>query len=257
MVRSPRAFMKIADSAVESPSMRWQKLQSTASRVSALRTRSPLSSSPAGPPIGPASAARPPSRAIATAAFAAQPPLTTKNPLACTLPSGCGNSSTRNTSSRTMMPAHKMRGAPLLRAAVSAKDIATVLDITADDVMRDSDRRRRGQASRMLAPEHCRQFVALEPAGVLQFLAIDHDGIGQRFGVAADHDGRRKRPRLRREIFDAADSDADFFQHFATHRFLDRFAGLRKAGKTRPHGRRETRRAAEHATLAGNRQHDD
>ena len=106
-------------------------------------------------------------------------------------------------------------------------------------------------------PEHRRQFVALEPAGILQFLAIDHDGIGQRLGVAADHDRRRKRPRLRREIFHAADSDADFFQHFAAHRFLDRFAGLGKAGETRPHGRRETRRAAEHAALAGNRQHDD
>ena len=70
----------------------------------------------AGPPIGPASAARPPSRAMATAAFAAQPPLTTKNPSACALPSGGGNSSTRNTSSSTMMPAQRMRGAAAARA---------------------------------------------------------------------------------------------------------------------------------------------
>src|ERR1700734_1934473 len=179
--------MKIADSAVESPSMRWQKLQSTFSRVSALRTRSPLSSSPAGPPIGPASAARPPSRAIATAALAAQPPLTTKNPLACTLPSGCGNSSTRNTSSSTIMPLHRMRG-----ARPSAEDIAAILDEAADDVMGDGDRRRRGQALRMLAVEHRRQFFAVEPARVFQLVAVDDDGVGQRFGNAADHDRGRE-----------------------------------------------------------------
>src|SRR5580698_6470400 len=196
MVRSPRAFMKIADSAVESPSMRWQKLQSTASRVSALRTRSPLSSSPAGPPIGPASAARPPSRAIATAALAAQPPLTTKNPLACTLPSGFGNSSTRNTSSSTMMPVQRMRGgAPLARESL-ADDIAALFDEAANDVMGDGDRRRRGQALRMLAREHRGAFVAGKPARIFQLLAVDGEIFRQRLRMATDHDRRRERPRL-------------------------------------------------------------
>ena len=86
--------MKIADSAVAKPAMRWQPAQSTPSRASAASTRSPFESSPAGPPSGPASAALPPSRAMATAALAAQPPLTTKNPLACTFPSGGGKLST-------------------------------------------------------------------------------------------------------------------------------------------------------------------
>src|SRR5580692_5484533 len=169
MVRSPRAFMKIADSAVAKPSIRWQNLQSTFSRSRALSTRSPLLSSPSGPPSGPASAARPPRRATATAAFAAQPPLTTKNPLACTLPSGCGNSSTRNTSSSTMMPAHRIRGAAL------ADDIAAVLNKITNNVVGDGDRRRRGQAVLVLALEHGCQFGAVEPSRVLELFAIDHD----------------------------------------------------------------------------------
>ena len=88
MVRSPRASMKIADSAGRQPvdplTARWCR---SLSRASAAKTRSPLSSLPAGPPSGPASTARPPSRAIATAALAAQPPLTMKNSSASTLPS--------------------------------------------------------------------------------------------------------------------------------------------------------------------------
>src|SRR5262249_21408125 len=66
-----------------------------------------------GPPSGPASAARPPSRATATAALAAQPPLTMKKLCAWVFASGCGKRSTRNTSSSTMMPAHKIARALL------------------------------------------------------------------------------------------------------------------------------------------------
>src|SRR5262249_47855378 len=62
---------------------------------------------------GPASAARPPSRATATAALAAQPPLTMKKLCAWVFASGCGKRSTRNTSSSTMIPAHKIARAPL------------------------------------------------------------------------------------------------------------------------------------------------
>ena len=47
-----------------------------------------------------------------------------------------------------------------------------------------------------------------------------------RFGVTADHQRRRKRPRLRGEIFDPCAGEPDFLAHFAPHRFLDRFAGL-------------------------------
>src|SRR5215469_297541 len=251
MVRSPRAFMKIADKAVANPSMRWQAVQSTFSRAKALSTRSPFSSSPAGPPIGPASAARPPSRAIATAAFAAHPPLTTKNPLAWTLPSGCGNSSTRNTSSSTMIPAHKMRGARL------ADDIGAVLDISADNVMGDRNRWRGRQALRVLPIEHQGEFFALEPARVFQFFTIDDDGFGKRLGVAADHDRRGKRPRLGREITHAPASNANLFQDFTADRLFEAFARLGETGQTRPHGRCEASRTPEHASFAGDRQHDD
>src|SRR5580700_1112382 len=233
MVRSPRASMKIADSAVANPSTRWQNVQSIFSRANAASTRSPLASSPAGPPIGPASAARPPRRAIATAALAAQPPLTTKNPVACTLPSGCGNCSTRNTSSSTMMPVQRMRGG--LREDMSIKhllikNLAAVLDEAANEMMGDGDRRRRGQAVGMAAAEHQRQFVARKPARVLDLAAVDDDCFRQRLGVAADHQRARERPRLRHDVFDLAAADAGFFQHFAPHRFFDCFARLSEAG---------------------------
>src|SRR6202030_4770740 len=166
MVRSPRASMKIADNAVAKPSTRWQNVQSIFPRANAATPRSPWASSPAGPPIGPASEALPPRRAIATAALAAQPPLTTKNPVACTLPSGCGNCSTRNTSSSTMMPVQRIRGA-------AREDIAAILDEAANKMVGDGDRRRRGQAVGMAAAEHLRQFVARKPARVFDLAAVD------------------------------------------------------------------------------------
>src|ERR1700688_987824 len=249
MVRSPWASMKIADNAVGSPSTRWQNVQSTFSRLSAASTRSPLESSPPGPPSGPASDARPPSRAIATAALAAQPPLTTKKSVACTLPSGFGNSSTRNTSSSTMMPVQRMRGG-------LADDTAAILDEAADEMMRDGDRRRCRQAVAMAAAEHRRQLVAMKPARILDLAAVDDDGLRQRLGVAADHQRARERPRLRHEIVDASAADPGFLQHFAPHRFLYCFARLGKTGERRPHGRHKARRTAEYAALARDRQHD-
>src|SRR5580693_8283221 len=206
MVRSPRASMKIADSAVANPSTRRQNVQSIFSRANAASTRSPLASSPAGPPIGPASDARPPRRAIATAALAAQPPLTTKNPVACTLPSGCGNCSTRNTSSSTMMPVQRMRGGS--DEDMSIKNLAAILDEAANEMMGDGDRRRRGQAVGMAATEHQRQFLARKPARILDLAAIDDDGLRQRLRVAADHQRARERPRLRHRIVDLAAADA-------------------------------------------------
>src|SRR5215468_9950777 len=52
------------------------------------------------------------SRATTTAALAAQPPLTMKKLCAWVFASGCGKRSTRNTSSSTMIPAHKIARAP-------------------------------------------------------------------------------------------------------------------------------------------------
>src|SRR3984885_8064375 len=188
------------------------------SRANAASTRSPLASSPAGPPIGPASATRPPSRAIATAAFAAQPPLTTKNPVACTLPSGSGNSATRNTSSSTIMPVQRMR------RAGSAQDIAAVLDIITNNVVRDGDRRRCRQAARMAAREHRCKLLAVEPAPGLDPAAIYYDVVRLSFSMTADHPGHLERAWLRRKIAHTPGNDADLFQYFAAHRFLDHLA---------------------------------
>src|SRR5262245_49417720 len=185
-MRSPCASMKIADSAVESPAMRWQPAQSTPSRASAASTRSPFESSPAGPPSGPASAARPPSRAIATAAFAAQPPLTVKNLLAWTFPSGCGKLWTRNTSSSTMMPAHRIDGACRL------PELNTVLHPGADDVVGDGVRERRGEFLGMLPQQHQCDVLARKPARVGEFAGIDHDLARKRLRVAADHQRGRE-----------------------------------------------------------------
>src|SRR5579862_4270042 len=209
--------------------------------------------------MGPANAARPPSRAIATAAFAAQPPLTTKNPFASALASGPGNSSTRKTSSSTMMPVQSTRGVLPRGAfppAASTKDIRAFLDITADNVVGDSVRHGRGESLRVLAQQHQNQLFAVEPARVFKLAAVDDDVLAQRFGVAAYHQRHRKGPRLRSEIIDAAADDADFLEHFSADRFLDRLTRFDKAGKAGPHRRRKARRAAEHATFSRDRQHD-
>src|SRR5262249_59242221 len=123
----------------------------------------------------PAICAGPPSRAIAPAALAAQPPPTARNSLACALPSGGGNSSTRNTSSSTAMPVHKMRGldrsigrAPLPGGSSPEEPLPAAkrlsLDPGADDVMRDRDRGRRTEAVGMPTQQHQRHLLALEPA---------------------------------------------------------------------------------------------
>src|SRR5215470_18056386 len=180
MVRSPRALTKIAEIAEATPSSRTQPAQSTPSLASPPRMRSLIGSPPGGPPSGPANCARPASRAIATAALAAQPPPTARNSLACALPSGAGNWSTRNTSSSTAMPVHKMRGLDRSTAPDPARGAASPeaalpaakrlsLDPGADDVMRDRDRRRRTEAVGMLPQQHQRYLLALEPARTFEF----------------------------------------------------------------------------------------
>src|SRR5262249_56296906 len=104
-----------------------------------------------------------------------------------------GNSSTRNTSSKTMMPAQRIRGAR------SAEDIGASLYVAANNVMGDRDRRRRGKPLRVLAVEHQSQFFPVEPARGFKFFAVDDDRVRQRLRVAADHDSRRTRPPLPRE----------------------------------------------------------
>src|SRR2546421_7094399 len=190
--------MEIAEIGEVTPSTRGQSIHSMSSRAAKASIVSPTLSVPAGPPNGPEKLARAPRCAIATAAFAALPPLMVRNSLACVFTSGRGNDPTRNTRSSTAMPVHTT----CLRA--SAEDTIALLDPGADDVMRDRNRRRNADALRMLADEHQRGLVAAEPARVLQLLAVDLDvGVG-RARVTADHQRHWKRPLLRAEIFHLA-----------------------------------------------------
>src|SRR5512132_3525945 len=203
-MRSPCKSMKIAESAVDTPAMRWQPTQSTCSRARAASTRSPFESSPGGPPSGPASLARPPSRATATAALAAQPPLTTKKLCASVFPSRSGKRSTLNTSSSTIMPAHKIAGAP----ARASAEVNLFLHPGADDVVGDGHGRRRGQAVGMTSQQHARDLLAVEPAGIVELGAIDDDLARERLGMTADHQRGGKGPGLRGEIAHASANDA-------------------------------------------------
>src|SRR4029453_16605478 len=96
----------------------------------------------------------------------------------------------------------------------------------ADDVMRNRDGRWRGQALRMLAHEHRLDLAPAEPAGILQFLPINHDVVRQRPGVATDHQRSRERPWLRGKINYFSAGNARFLARFAEHRILDRFTRL-------------------------------
>src|SRR5262249_30278639 len=222
---------KIAESAVGAPAMRWQPLQSICSRASAARTRSPFKSSPGGPPSGPASTARPPSRAIATAALAAQPPLTMKKFSASVFASGCGKRSTWNTSSSTMMPAHKTVRTPALA------ELNLFLHPGADDVIGDRHAGRRAQAVRMTAQQHGRDLLAVEPARIVELRTVDDDLTRASLGVAADHQRGRKRPWLRGKIAHAAANDAGFFARFPPHRVFNRLSRLDEAREAPPQAR--------------------
>src|SRR5256714_7328294 len=139
--------MEIAEIGDVMPSTRGQSTHAIFSRAASASIVSPTGSAPDGPPKGPEKLARAPRCAIATAAFAALPPLMVRNSLACVFTSGRGKRSTRNTRSSTAIPVHST----CLRA--SAADTVALLDPGADDVMRDRDRRRNADPFRMLPAE--------------------------------------------------------------------------------------------------------
>src|ERR1700722_13200654 len=249
MVRSPRALMKIAETGGRAPGTRMQPPQSTPSSARPSTSRSPIASWPAGPPSGAANVTLPPRRMMATAALAAPPPPTVMNSLASTLLSGSGNSRTRNTSSRTAMPAQRMCG---------MSDEAPVgFDPCPDDVVGDGDGMGHHQAGGVPAQQHRGDLVAGKPARILELAVVHGDFHSHRRRMAADHQRHRERPRLRREIGDPPAHDPGLLAGLAPHRLLQGLAGLDKAGKARPHVRRKARAAAEQAILAVDRQHDD
>src|SRR5437588_8044691 len=157
----------MAEIDVGTPATRGQAEQSIFSCAASPRNASPTVSTPAGPPSGPAKLARAPRCAIATAAFAALPPLMVRNSLACVFTSGRGKDPTRNTRSSTAIPVHStcLRG--------SAEDTVTLLDPGPDDVMCDRDRRRNADPFRMLPDEHQSGLVPGKPQRSPQFHPLD------------------------------------------------------------------------------------
>src|SRR5215467_15830978 len=227
MVRSPQASTKIADTGVRAPGTRTQPTHSTPSRCRPSTRRSPTASLPAGPPSGAAKYALPPSRAMATAALAAQPPTMVMNSLAPTLVSGIGNAWMRKTSSRTAIPAQRM-------FAISER-APIDLEPGADDVLRDGERMGRCQAIGVLAQHHGNNLVAGEPARVLQLRTIDLELRRQCLGMATNHQRHREGPWLRGEIGDTATHYTGFLQGFSPDRIFDGFARLDESREARPH----------------------
>ena len=91
IARSPRASMQIAETDVGTSRRRGQAEQSMPWRAASVRNVSPTRVDAGRPPSGPEKRARAPRCAIATAAFAALPPLTVQNSLAWVFTSGRGN----------------------------------------------------------------------------------------------------------------------------------------------------------------------
>src|SRR6185369_1339457 len=245
MVRAPLSSTRIADIDECPPPSRTQPAVSMCSSARLARMRSPIASSPSGP----AKLTRPPNRAIATAALAAQPPPTAMNSLASPLLSTGGTDFTRYTSSSTTMPAQRMRGA-------SRSTNARSLDPGANDVVRDRDRRRGGEPLGVRLHQHGGGLVTREPARVLELGCVDLDVDRQRLRMRADHQRHRERPGLGGEIADIATDNAGLLKSFPTHRVLDGFAGLDEPGEARPHAGTEACLPSEQATVAVDRQHD-
>src|SRR5262245_48719748 len=127
--------------------------------------------------------------------------------------------------------------------------------------MRDRDRRRQRRPVRIVGPSrrarhHLADLVAVEPARLGELLGIDRDLLGQRLGQKADHQARRKRPGLRRQVAHAPAADARLFAHLAAHGLLERLARLDEAGEAREPGARPPPVAAEQAAPAVDREHD-
>src|SRR6266702_5354765 len=185
-VRSPEGSIMIADTGVVRPGMRTICAVSMPS-VAIRSRRKPLDVSPVSP-IGPANAARPPSRAMAIAALSALPPQISARWLALALLPRSGTASTRKARSRTGMPMQRMRGA-IPDAAIGALDLraALVVHPAAEQMMRDRERMRTGEPVGMRPRQHQGCLLPREPACILGLRVIADDILVQRPRAATDH----------------------------------------------------------------------
>src|SRR6185437_8928207 len=178
IVFSPWPSSRINDTDAVAPATRTTPLQSMPSAESSAMMRVLMSSWL--PPSGPAKRVSPPSRAMPTAALAAQPPPVTMKSEACTFVPGAGNFSTRMTMSCTAMPEHRIVG--VLRLPSAKRNL--VFHPGTNDVIRDCDRWRRRQAVRMLAHQHRLDFTFAEPPRILELAAVHNDLACLCLGVA-------------------------------------------------------------------------
>src|SRR5512142_732145 len=74
-----------------------------------------------------------------------------------------------------------------------------------DHVVRQRVRRRIEEPLRIF------EIGARDPSRFLYFRAVDDQSFVRGFRKETDHEGRRKRPRLRAEIAEAADAQAELF----------------------------------------------
>ena len=90
---------------------------------------------------------------------------------------------------------------------------------------------RDGSSAPEAARHHLPDLIAVEPARLGELLGIDGDLLGQGLGKKPDHQGRRKRPRLRSQVACAPTTDARLLADFSAHGLLRGFAGLDEAGE--------------------------
>src|SRR5438874_7643969 len=88
-----------------------------------------------------------------------------------------------------------------------------------------------------------RQLQYIEPLRVLDFARLWRDLARAPLGDERDHQRMRERPRLAREVADAADAHADFLLHLAREALLERLARLDEAGERAVHAGRKVRAA--------------
>src|SRR3954454_7311014 len=155
---------------------------------------------------------------MAIAALAAQPPPVMTTSWARTLRAAVGKRSTRKMMSCTAIPAQSKSGL--------IEDTVALLDPTADDVVRDRDRRRRAQPGWMPAKQHRGGVIARQPPRILELGMIHGERLRQCLGVASHHQRHRKRPGLRREITHPSAGNPCFLPRLPPDRLLYGLARL-------------------------------
>ena len=100
------------------------------------------------------------------------------------------------------------------------------------------------------------QGVHVEPARVLQLIAVDDDVAARIAGDEPDHELARKGPVLAADVRDVLHVDADLFLHLARHAALERLAVVDEAGHERVAAGRKGRLAREQHPVAVAHEHD-